>query len=99
MKKFYLILAIAGFVLPLSQFALWLMANGIQPDLLIQEIIESRLSLFAWLDVIITGIVILIWISREKSLTGAKIAMSMAGTLLIGPSFGLPLFLYYREKG
>ena len=50
MKKFYLILCIAGIILPYWQFLSWIAENGLAIGALIQEAIGTRISAFAWLD-------------------------------------------------
>lgn len=98
MKKIYFLLMILGLFLPLSQFLLWLNEIGFDISLFINTIIEDKLSLFAWLDVIISAIVLIIFIIYEgKKLSMPKIWLPIVGTLSIGVSFGLPLFLLLRE--
>ena len=53
MKKFYALLCVLGLVLPYWQFFLWIADNGFEINALISEIIDSRISAFAWLDVIL----------------------------------------------
>lgn len=98
MKKLYGIMAIVGFVLPLSQFIQWLNQNGIDIFLLISSITEDKLSLFAWLDVLISAVVLIIFIVYEgRKQSMRRLWMPIAGTLCVGVSFGLPLFLFLRE--
>jgi len=98
MKKFYLTLAILGFILPLSQFFQWLLVNGLDLVLLFNSIVEDQLSMFAWLDVIISAIVLIAFILYEgKKLDMKKLYIPIVATLSVGVSFGLPLFLWLRE--
>ena len=98
MKNIYLLLMIVGLVLPYSQFMGWLGENGIDPGLLTEEIINSKLSLFAWLDVVISAIVLIVFILYEgQKLKMNRLWIPIVGTLSVGVSFGLPLFLYLRE--
>ncbi|RXJ89018.1 hypothetical protein CRV01_10380 [Arcobacter sp. CECT 8983] len=98
MKKFYIVLAILGFILPYTQFISWLSVNGLDVVLLFQEIIESKITLFAWIDVIISAIVLIVFILIEgKKQKMNKLWLPIFGTLLVGVSFGLPLFLFMRE--
>lgn len=98
MKKFYFILCILGTLLPYWQFLSWLAENGLVLNALVSEITESRMSSFAWLDVIISAVVLLGFILYE----GRKIEMNrlwlpVVGTCTVGVSLGLPLFLLLRE--
>ncbi len=98
MKRIYFLLMILGVFLPLSQFLLWLNEFGFDISLIINTIIEDKLSSFAWLDVIISAIVLIIFIIYEgKKLSMCNIWLPIVGTLSIGVSFGLPLFLLLRE--
>lgn len=99
MKTLYLILAVLGLVLPYGAFIPWLSEHG--PDLLrfMEDLIVNPISIFAWLDVIIAALVLLIFILSESRRLGIRHAwFAFIGTLTVGVSFGLPLFLYFREK-
>jgi hypothetical protein len=65
-------------------------------SLIIHEITISRFSVFAWLDVIVTAVVVILKIIEEKD-KFSKWMFPVTATLLVGPSCGLPLFLYLRE--
>ena len=97
-KHVYIILCILGLVLPYLLFIPWLVEYGLDISLLVNEISSSRLALFAWIDVIITAIVLFVFIYYD----GCKYSirnrwLPVLGTLLVGPSFGLPLYLLMRE--
>jgi hypothetical protein len=99
MKKIYFFLAILGFILPLWQFGLWLFEFGIDVPLMLNKVIEDNLSLFAWLDVIISAIVLIIFIVYEgRKQLMRRLWIPIVGTLCVGVSFGLPLFLFLREQ-
>lgn len=98
MKKFYLLFCVLGVALPYWQFLPWLMDHGIDPLLFFQEAAELRIGAFAWLDVIVSAIVLLQFIAYEgRQLKMQRLWMPVAGTLLVGVSLGLPLFLLLRE--
>ncbi len=98
LKNIYWVLCVAGFVLPYSQFAPWVLENGLSPMLFLQEILASKLSLFAWLDVIVSAVVLLTFVSVEaKRLGMTRVWMPWVATLTVGVSLGLPLFLLMRE--
>ena len=94
MKNMYLALAAVGLILPYSQFVPFLLENGLNISMIVTEITGYRLSAFAWLDVVVTAVVIITLILDEKKLKNWWIPV--AATLLIGPSCGLPLYLYMR---
>jgi len=100
MRVFYGIMAFIGLVLPYMQFIGWLEINGLNLPLLIGEIVGSRLSLFAWLDVIISAIVLMGFIlyeGKKQKMKKTYIYLPIVGTLSVGVSFGLPLFLLFKE--
>ncbi len=97
-KHLYLALAILGFILPYSQFIPWLMEHRLNVPLLFAEILESRLSGFAWLDVIISALALLVFIGKDgRKERIPHLWLPILGTFLIGVSFGLPMFLCLRE--
>ena len=99
MKIFYLILSILGIILPYSQLLLWINDNGLNIPLFIKEAFMLRIGAFAWIDVIISAIVLIAFIIYEgKKLKMEKLWIPIIGTLVIGVSFGFPLFLFFREK-
>ncbi len=99
MKNFYLAMTVLGLVVPYAVFISWINSNGLNISLLLLEISDSKISLFAWLDVIISAVVLIGFILFEaKRLEMKKIWIPILGTLTVGVSFGLPLFLYMREN-
>ncbi len=98
MKNFYLFSCIAGFFLPYAFFLGWLQENGFNVSLFFATVTGENLSLFAWFDVLITALVLLVFIvieGRRQQLP--RLWLPIAGTCVVGPSFGLPLFLYQRH--
>lgn len=98
MQIIYILLCIAGAVLPLSQFVPWLSAHGLHVPLLLQQATSSHIAAFAWADVLISGIVVAVFMLAE----GRKLAMRRLwlplSCLVVGPSLALPLFLLLRER-
>jgi len=99
MKTLYLLLFVAGCVLPLSQLVPWALAHGADARLFISELFANRISGFFGLDVIVSAVVLLAWIADERSRRGLRRAWAPAlATLLIGVSAGLPLMLFLRRE-
>ena len=97
-KHAYLLLALLGIVLPYSQFIPWISENGFNLSILIQQIAESRIAAFGWLDVLISALALLLLIFTEgRNQRISKLWLPVAGTLIVGVSLGLPLYLYLRE--
>jgi hypothetical protein len=99
MRKLYLLLAIVGFVLPYYFFASFLIANGLNVPLLFSQLFANNISTFFAVDLIVSAIVFWAFLYRESQ----RYHMGhpwvyIVATLAIGPSFSLPLFLYFRES-
>jgi hypothetical protein len=89
---------VLGLVLPYSQFAPWALKHGINLALFFDELFANRIGTFFALDVILSAIVLIIFVLVEgRRLRMRGLWLPIAGTLLVGVSFGLPLFLYLRE--
>ena len=93
-KRVYLGLAVVGLVLPYSQFIPFLLENGINIGLIIHEITAYRISAFAWLDVVVTAVVVIVAVLQDKV---KHWWIPVVVSLLVGPSCGLPVYLYLRE--
>lgn len=99
MLMFYLALAIIGTILPYGAFIPWLLQNGIDIQQFLMEAIVNPISIFAWLDVVLAAITLLGFIVHDGERHQVKWRfVAIAGTLSVGVSCGLPLYLYLREK-
>ena len=92
-------LAVTGVGVPLSRFIPWLVDNGLDIGLLFDDLFANRISaFFAW-DVIISAVVLVCFLVLDGDrLPASKRAIATIGTLGVGPSFGLPLFLFLRAR-
>ena len=98
MKRVYLSLAIVGFVLPYYFLIGFLAANGLDLSLLIQQLFATPISTFFAVDLLVTAVVFWIFLYQEaRRLQMKHYWVYIIATLLVGPSFALPLFLYFRE--
>jgi hypothetical protein len=85
-------------VLPYSQFVPWLLEHGLNVTLFFRELFANRISAFFVLDVIISAIVLIWFIQSEgKRLRVGLLWLPTLGTLVVGVSFGFPLFLFLRQ--
>jgi len=99
LKTTFLILSILGAVLPLSQFVPWVVENGLDVPLFFQELFSTRIGGFFGMDVIVSAVVLFVFVFYEgKRLEMTKLWLPVVATLSVGVSFGLPLFLYMRQK-
>lgn len=99
MQAVYVLLCILGTVLPYSQLIPFLLHNGLDLPLLIDQLFANSISSCFGLDVIISAIVLLVFIVHEGTRLGMKnLWIYIISTLLIGVSLGLPLFLLMRQR-
>ncbi|MCE2571173.1 DUF2834 domain-containing protein [Motilimonas eburnea] len=98
MVIFYATFTLLGIALPYGALIPWLMDHGVDLPLLVSHAMANPISLLAWLDVIIAGIVLLVFIVTESRKHQIKYwPLAVFGTLTVGVSCGLPLFLLLRE--
>jgi len=63
-----------------------------------RELFANRISAFFAMDVIVSAIVLLWFIQSEgRRLRVGLLWLPTVGTLVVGVSFGLPLFLFLRK--
>jgi hypothetical protein len=95
----YLLLCIAGLVLPYSQLIPFLREHGPDFGLFFQQVFSTRIgAFFAW-DVIVSSVVLWVFVLGEGRRAGVKhLWAPLVANLAVGVSLGLPLFLYLRER-
>ncbi len=99
MIAFYATLCILGAALPLSQFVPFVVEHGLDVALILEQLFANPISSFFGLDVIVSAVVLVGFIAAEGRRLGMRrLWPFFAGTLLVGVSFGLPLFLLARER-
>jgi len=98
LRYVYLLFCILGLVLPYSQFVPWLLEHGLNGSLLLHELFANRISSFFGLDVVVSSIVLISFVSSESARLGMRnIWLPIIAVCLVGVSLGLPLFLYLRQ--
>lgn len=97
-RHFYLVCCVLGLLLPYSQFVPWLFEHGLNLGLFFRELFANRISAFFATDAVVSAIV-LIWFIRSEGerLRVRLLWLPTVGTLFVGVSFALPLFLFLRE--
>ena len=97
-RHVYLACCVLGLLLPYSQLVPWLLEHGLNVPLFCRELFANRISAFFAMDVIVSAIVLLWFIQSEgKRLQVRLLWLPTVGTLVVGVSFGLPLFLFLRQ--
>jgi len=99
LRYLYLVFCLLGLLLPYSQLIPWIMEHrppNMEP--FIHDLFANRISAFFAMDVIVSAVVLFIFIKAEARKAGVTLLwLPIVGTLLVGVSFGLPLFLYLRQ--
>ena len=99
MIRFYLVLTLLGVFLPYGAFVPWLIDNGLDVGLFFSEAVENPISIFAWLDVLVSAVALLGFVVVDGHRCQVKYRyFAVLGTLSVGVSFGLPLYLYFKER-
>jgi hypothetical protein len=97
-RHIYLTLCIVGTVLPCSQLVPFLREHGPDLGLLVDQLFSNRIGAFFGLDVIVSSLVLWVFIFVEGARERVPHRwLPVLGSLTVGVSLGLPLFLYLRE--
>jgi hypothetical protein len=99
MKTVYLVLAIIGLIVPYYFFLQLPAEDGFNLPALIQPFFANNFMRGAAMDLTISVLVFWLFLFVEASKLQMKNAwVYVLATLLVGLSFALPLFLYFRER-
>jgi len=72
--------------------------NGLDLPLLVRQAAQLRVGAFAWLDVLVSALVLVgFMIAEGRRLRLRYVWLPVVGTCTVGVSLGLPLFLLLRE--
>jgi hypothetical protein len=93
--RLYAALCVLGALLPLWFFGAFLVDEGLDVGAFFDQMTGSDIALFAWADVAVAGLAVIVFAARERV---GRWWLAVLGTVLVGPSFGLPLLLLLRER-
>ena len=97
-KTLYLVLCVAGLLLPYSQFVPWVVQHGLNLPLFARELFANRIGAFFGMDVIVSAVALLVFTRVESVRLGIRGRwLVVVAVLTVGVSRGLPLFLHLRE--
>lgn len=97
-KRGYLVLCIAGTLLPYSQFIPFLREHGLDLRLFLDQLFANHIAGFFGMDVLVSSLVLWLLILVDGRRSGVKhLWAPIVANLAVGVSLGLPLFLYMRE--
>lgn len=84
--------------LPYAFFIPFVIENGLNPTLFVEQLFQNRISAFFGKDVIVTPLVLWLFIFTEGRRLGMKhLWVYVVFDLTVGVSLALPLFLNFRE--
>jgi hypothetical protein len=99
MQWLYLIAAILGTILPLSQLLPFLAAYGLDMPLFFRQLFQNNISAFFGMDVIISSLVLWLFVFSEGRRRGmSNLWLYVVCNLTVGVCLALPLFLFFRER-
>ena len=99
MKLLYLLAAILGAVLPLSQFIPFLATHGLDLKLVFTLLFSNGVSGFFGMDVIVSSLVLWLFVFSEgRRLRMKRLWVYVVCNVAVGVSLALPLFLLFRER-
>ena len=98
-KTLYLVLCVAGVLVPYWQFVPWVMQHGLNLPLFARELFSTRIGAFFGMDVVVSAVTLLVFARIESARLGIRHRwLVLVAVLTVGVSLGLPLFLYLREN-
>ena len=98
-KNIFLILAIVGFLAPYFFFVQVPPASALDLPALIQPLFANNLMKGVGMDLTVSVIAFWTFVFVEANRLQMKApSVYLLATLLVGLSFALPLFLYFREQ-
>jgi hypothetical protein len=99
MQWLYLVAALLGAILPLSQLVPFLTAHGFDMPLFFRQLFQNHVSAFFGLDVIVSSTVLWLFAFSEGRRRGMRnLWLYVVCNLAVGVSLALPLFLFFRER-
>jgi hypothetical protein len=94
-KNIFLILAIIGFIAP---YYFFLQVRGFDMNMLFQQFSTNAILSGVAMDLLVSVLVFWFFMFIEAKRSQMNPWIYLLATLLVGLSFALPLFLYFRER-
>lgn len=96
-RNFYLLLFVAGVVVPYLEFGPWVLEHGLDVRLMVEQLFANRVGAFFGADVAISALAVFALAAFERKRLGGVWWLPVVAVLAAGVSAGLPLLLYLRE--
>lgn len=98
-QNLYLLAAVVGGIVPWIALIEFLLQPEPTPARFLASMFHNPVAAAVNLDLLISALVFLLWVSIEGRRLGMRrLWWYVPSTLLVGLSFGLPLFLYFRHR-
>ena len=98
-QRLLLILTVAGFVVPNALLVAFIAGEGLDTSVYLSHWTEGLPSVQATLDLVIAALAFFVWAAVDGPRTGIRNWwVVIPASLLVGLCFGLPLYLYMRER-
>lgn len=98
MKQVYLFLCFLGLIFPYYFFVKFVLSNGLNFPLFINQLFVNQISAFFGADVIVSSLVLWAFIYHEtRQRRIPRWWLCIVANLTVGVSLGLPLFLWLHE--
>jgi len=94
----FLALAVLGTLVPYAAFAPWVAEHGLDIPWLVSEMFATEVSRFFSLDVLVSALVVFAMVARGMKRGVPHAWTAIVGTLGVGVSLGLPLYLYLEAR-
>jgi len=99
LRHFYLAVATLGLLLPNAAFFGWVAAHGLDGSRFLRDLFANGVSAFFGLDVVVSALAVTGFIAVEARRLGLRRPwVPITAVCIVGVSFGLPLFLYQRQR-
>jgi hypothetical protein len=98
MKGVYAILCVVGLLVPYFFFVPFLLDNGLNVPLLLEQMAANAISSFFAADVLVSSVVLWVFIYHQNCQRRVRLWwLSLLANVAVGVSLALPLFLLLRE--
>lgn len=98
-RHVYAALCVPGAALPWIPGAGWLATHGLNVPLFFRDLFTNGIASAFAIDIIVSAVVVCAFVLIEGRRLGVRpLWAPIAGTIIVGVCFGLPLFLYLRER-
>jgi hypothetical protein len=98
-RHIYLALAALGIALPYYQYWGFYQQFGNDLPKFLNDALINASSRFVLMDMVITAFAFFVFVALDNRKRKVKFAwLSIVGVFMVGVSFGLPLYLYLRDR-